>query len=168
MFNYFEDAFGIPIYRAPIEKTIEGRKFLLGHGDGLGPGDHGYKFIKKVFANRFCQWLFARIHPNTGLRVMQYFSQRSRESTEVKQYLGPDHEWLIDYCEKKIATSPVDYFVFGHRHLPIQYLLSNGHSKYINLGDWLNFNSYAVFDGDNLRLKFFETEQIIYGNMRDV
>ncbi|NNF35008.1 MAG: UDP-2,3-diacylglucosamine diphosphatase, partial [Saprospiraceae bacterium] len=80
MFRYLDEEMGIPIYRQPIQREIDGKKFFIGHGDGLGPGDHGYKFIKSIFSNRFCQWLFARIHPNLGIRIMKYVSGRSRHT----------------------------------------------------------------------------------------
>lgn len=166
MFRYLEDELGIPVYRQPIEREIGGKKFFIGHGDGLGPGDHGYKFIKAVFSNPACQWLFARLHPNTGIRLMNYFSGTSRMSnpSEVR-FLGPEKERLVQFCEDEITRREVDYFVFGHRHLPIDYTLNNGRSRYINLGDWLVYNSYAVFDGNDLQLQFFENADArIFGN----
>ena len=160
MFNYFEDEFGIPIYREPIVKTIKGKTFFIGHGDGLGPGDHGYKFIKKVFANPICQWLFARIHPNFGIGLANFWSGRSRDSNgDESTFLGEDKEWLLIYANKKLDTVAADFFVFGHRHLPIDYTLKNKTSRYINLGEWMNFNSYAVFDGNDLAIQFFENEE---------
>ena len=162
MFRYFEEAFGIPIYREPIEKIIHGKRFFIGHGDGLGPSDHGYKFIKKVFSNPVCQWLFARLHPNFGIKLMRYFSGKSREATAEEVFLGPEKEWLIQFSEEKINNSKIDFFIFGHRHLPIEYQLSNGHSRYINLGDWLHYNSYAVFDGDEVRLQFYNSTNKVF------
>ena len=157
MFRYFEEEYGIPIFREPIVREIGGKRFYLGHGDGLGPGDHGYKFIKKVFANKTCQWLFERIHPNLGLKIMRYWSGKSRNSgEETRQFLGPEKEWLVQHCHEVLDTQEIDYFIFGHRHLPIDYTLKNGKSRYINLGDWIEFNSYAVFDGQDVHLEFFE------------
>ena len=158
MFRYFEDEFDIPIYRKPVIRKIHGKQFFIGHGDGLGPGDYGYKFIKKVFSNRVCQWLFERLHPNFGIWLMQFWSGKSREATapEEEGFLGEEKEWLISYCHRKLETLDIDYFIFGHRHLPIDYTLKNAHSRYINLGDWLYHNSYAVFDGTSLELRFFE------------
>ena len=128
-------------------------------GDGLGPGDFGYKFIKKVFANPVCQWAFARLHPNFAFRLARYWSGKSRAAgKEDVRFLGPEREWLIQYANRKLDTHQVDYFVFGHRHLPIDYTLKDGKSRYINLGEWMNFNSYAVFDGHDLQLAFFENE----------
>jgi len=152
MFGYFENELGIPVYRKPVYREIDGKTFIIGHGDGLGPGDHGYKFIKRVFANKATQWLFARIHPNTGIGLMKFFSGKSRDYTSVPEFLGEDKEWLIQYCIEKLRETEIDYFIFGHRHVPIDHLLPNGKSRYINLGDWLTHYTYAVFDGNNLIL----------------
>jgi len=159
MFKYFEEELGIPTYRQPILREIKGKQFFIGHGDGLGPGDHGYKLIKKGFSNKICQWCFARLHPNFGIKLATFWSGKSREAnTEEDTYLGPDHEWLLTYANKKVAEQYADFFIFGHRHLPLDIMLKNKTSRYINLGEWMNFNSYAVFDGQNLEIRFFENE----------
>ena len=165
MFNYFEKEFNIPTYRSPITREIHGKTFFIGHGDGLGPGDYGYKFIKKVFANPVCQFLFERFHPNFGIGLANFWSGKSRAANpDESHFYGEDKEWLITYANKKLDSFEADYFIFGHRHLPIDYTLKNGKSRYINLGEWMNFNSYAVFDGQKLALKFFENEAgKIYG-----
>jgi UDP-2,3-diacylglucosamine hydrolase len=167
MFRYFEEEIGIPIYRQPIIREIGGKTFFIGHGDGLGPGDHGYKLLKKVFANKLCQWLFARIHPNLGMGVANFWSGKSRSLyPEPPEFLGPEKEWLMIFSNEELDRQPnIDYFIFGHRHIPIDYLLKNNHSRYINLGEWLTFNSYAVFDGKEVQLQFFENEEAtIFGN----
>lgn len=163
MFRYFEEELDIPIYRKPIVKEILGKTFLIGHGDGLGPGDRGYKFIKAIFSNPLCQWLFARLHPNFGIRLASYWSGKSRDAnTEEDKFYGAKNEWLITYANEKLDQQYADFFIFGHRHLPIDYTLKNKKSRYINLGEWMNFNSYAVFDGNNLEIKFFENEGASY------
>lgn len=159
MFRYFEDEFGIPIYRQPIIRDINGKTFFIGHGDGLGPGDYGYKFIKKIFSNKICQFLFARLHPNFGIWLANYWSGKSREANSQEDiYKGEANEWLLTFANEKIKKANIDFFIFGHRHLPIDFTLKNGSSRYINLGDWMNFNSYAVFDGKDLEIRFFENE----------
>ncbi len=156
MFDYFEKELGVIMHRKHGPREIGEKKFFLGHGDGLGPGDNGYKFIKKVFANKFCQWCFARIHPNLGIGMANYWSRRSRsKNKEPQKFLGADKEWLITYCNKKLEDNHYDYFIFGHRHWPIEHKLQNG-SFYINLGDWLHHCTYAVFDGEKVELKKFE------------
>lgn len=157
MFKYLTDEFNIPIYRHPVIHEISGKKFYIGHGDGLGPGDHGYKFIKKVFANPVSQWLFARVHPNTGLRIMKYWSGKSRDHTRIEEkFLGPEKEWLIHHSLEVLKNEDIDYFIFGHRHLPIEYDLGVKGAKYINLGDWLVYNTYAVFDGTDLKMHSYQ------------
>lgn len=159
IFRFFEEELGIPTYRRPVVREIHGKTFFIGHGDGLGPGDYGYKFIKKVFANPVCQWGFARLHPNFGFRLARFWSGKSREANPAgSRFLGEEKEWLVQYANRKLDTVPADYFIFGHRHLPIDHMLKNGKSRYINLGEWMNFNSYAIFDGTDLNLAFFENE----------
>lgn len=166
IFRYFEDELGIPTHREPIVREFNGKRFFIGHGDGLGPGDHGYKFLKKVLANRTCQWLYERLHPNFGLWLMQTSSGGSRKANpaEVK-FLGDEKEWLIQFGNDYLDQKHIDFFIFGHRHLPIDFTLKNGKSRYINLGEWMNYCSYAVFDGEELSLKFFENDSgKIFGN----
>ena len=169
MFRYLSDEMGIPIYRAPIVREIGGKRFFIGHGDGLGPGDYGYKFIKKVFANPVCQWAFARLHPNFGLRAMHFFSGKSRAAQDPSvetRFWGETGEWLLIFANETLDTQPdIDYFVFGHRHLPIDWRLKNGHSRYINLGEWLNFNTFGVFDGEDFSIQTFENQAVeVYKN----
>jgi UDP-2,3-diacylglucosamine hydrolase len=157
VFDYLPKEIGLQIHRAPIQKEYNGKKFFLGHGDGLGPGDFGYKFIKKVFANKLAQWLFARVHPNTGIGLMKFFSRKSRIATGTSDdvYLGDDKEWLMIYCREVLQKEHYDYFIFGHRHMPLDKQL-NAQSRYINLGEWINHFTYAVFDGQELQLKKFD------------
>lgn len=158
MFRYFEEELDIPIYREPIIREINGKNFFIGHGDGLGPGDHGYKLMKRFFTNKFCQWLFARLHPNFGVGLASLLSVRSREKDPVEeQFLGEEREWLVTFANE-YTEQPIDYFIFGHRHLPIKMTLHNQESQYINIGEWLHNNSYAFFDGKEMQLAFFENE----------
>lgn len=168
MFRYFETHLGIPIIREPIIEHFGGKTFMLGHGDGLGPGDHGYKFIKKIFANPICQWLFARVHPNLGIGLMRWTSQHSRGLEKpTDQEFREEKEWLVHYCNNYRGAEQPDYFIFGHRHLPIYYKLPDKKGHYINLGEWLHHCSYAVFDGKEVQLLFFESDQPIkiHGNI---
>lgn len=160
MFRYFEDEFGIPIYREPIIRDIKGKRFFIGHGDGLGPGDHSYKLMKKVFANRFCQWLFARLHPNFGIGLAILSSQNSRKYKSDSGYTAKENEWLYAYANEKVKTEPCDYFVFGHRHIPMDLQLANGKSRYINLGEWFEKRSYLVVDEQEIKIQFFENEAL--------
>ena len=154
MKNYFQQELNIPVYFEPATFEFNGKKFLLGHGDGLGPGDHGYKFIKKLFRNKLAQALFGFLPPTWGIGLADYFSKKSRAKTGQSEevFLGEENEWLVIYSKELLKQTNYDYFVFGHRHLPLDISL-NEKSRYINLGDWIKFNSYAVFDGQHLKLK---------------
>lgn len=156
MFDYFTQELNIPIIRKPITTQFNGKTFLIGHGDGLGPKDYTYKILKRIFANKICQWLFARIHPNLGIGIATKWSQRSRISNTIKdEVFKGEREWLVTYCQEVEKHIPHDYYVFGHRHLPLNIQLNN-RAQYINLGEWVNFYSYAVFDGQQLTLEYFE------------
>lgn len=155
MKDYFQTELNIPVYFEPKTFEYSGKKFYIGHGDGLGPGDHGYKFIKKIFRNKACQWLFGILPPYIGMGIAGYFSRKSRAQTGQTDevFLGEDKEWLVVYSKEMLQTAHYDYFVFGHRHLPLDIKL-NDKSRYINLGDWIKYDSYAVFDGTDLVLKY--------------
>lgn len=158
MFDYLPGELGVQLYREPIIRYYNDRKFFIGHGDGLGPGDNGYKFIKKVFANKLCQWLFARIHPNLGIQVANFWSGKSRSVNHYvdREFHGEEKEMLVIFCREYLKQDPeVDYFVFGHRHLPLDIRVGDK-SRYINLGDWISYNTYAVFNGEQLELKTYE------------
>lgn len=156
MNGYFEDELNIPVYHKPKEFTFNNKTFFIGHGDGLGPGDKGYKRMKKVFTNPFSKWLFRWLHPDLGVALAQYLSVENKliSGEEDAKFLGEDKEWLVQYCKRKLEQQHRDYFVFGHRHLPLDIDLGN-HSKYINLGDWITYYTYGVFDGDTLKLKTY-------------
>lgn len=159
MHDYFSKEFGIPIFHHPEILELQGKKIFLGHGDGLGPGDHGYKFIKKIFTNPLAQTMYRWLHPDLGIGLANYFSSKSREAQDaVQHFLGADKEWLIQFCEEQLLTDSFDYFIFGHRHLPIHYQLSNQKSIYINLGDWMQFFSFGELTDGKVHLKFFENE----------
>ena len=157
MKDYFQSEMNISVYFEPKQFEFNNKKFYVGHGDGLGPGDHGYKFLKKIFRNKFCQWLFGILPPFAGMGIANYSSRKSRETTgqNVEKFLGEENEWLIIYSKEILQKQPFDYFIFGHRHLPIDFKL-NDNSRYINLGEWINYQSYAVFDGDNLNLEYYK------------
>jgi UDP-2,3-diacylglucosamine hydrolase len=159
MNDYFEKELGIPVYHEPKEFVFSGKTFLIGHGDGLGPGDNGYKRMKKVFTNPFCKWLFRWLHPDLGVRLAQHFSVKSKliSGEEDVLYLGEEKENLIQYCKQVLATKHYDYFVFGHRHLPMKLSLEKN-SEYINLGDWISYFTYGVFDGGCLEIASFKEE----------
>jgi UDP-2,3-diacylglucosamine hydrolase len=156
MFDYFPKELDIPVYRDPIRIQCHGQRLLVGHGDGLGPGDNSYKLLKKIFNNKACQWLFARIHPNLGITLAQHWSRRSRISnmTREEKFSGEENERLFLYCQELERQQHHDFYIFGHRHLPLD-LAIDDRSRYINVGEWVHFNTYAVYDGKAVELKSF-------------
>ena len=157
MQDYLSKELNAKLYFEPQAFTIQHKQFLIGHGDGLGPGDKGYKRLKKIFTNPICQWLFRWLHPDAGIQLANYFSRKSRAKTgnADELFLGEDKEWLILYSKEKAKTMAVDFFIFGHRHYAID-LKINDKCRYINLGDWIRLNTYAVFDGTELQLLTWE------------
>lgn len=155
--DYFQKELNMLVYFEPATFEFNGKKFLVGHGDGQGPGDHGYKFLKKIFRNPVCQWLFGVLPPAIGMGIANYFSQKSRNADKSAEetFLGEDKEWLIAYCREMLQKEHFDYFIFGHRHLPIDFSLAEN-SRYFNLGDWINFKSYAVFEGTVASLVYYK------------
>jgi len=160
MKNYFTDNYKIPIHHQYIIRELNGKFFFLAHGDGLGKGDFLYKLIKRVFLNTYCQKLFSLIPPTIGLSIMKNISKTSRENYHEKiEKIEEDR--LVQFCEEYISESKVDYFILGHRHLPMHYRISKYKREYYNLGDWLNHRSYLIFDGQKLSYKFYKNDTSI-------
>lgn len=157
MFDYFPKEMGIPIHREPLTLKINDQILLIGHGDGLGPGDATYKILKNFFNSSTCQWLFARLHPNLGMRIAHYWSKKSRISNmkNGEAFQSEENEYLLTYCKELEKARHHDFYIFGHRHLPLD-LAVGSNSRYINLGEWVHFSPYAVYDGKKVVLKTFE------------
>ncbi|MFC2110280.1 UDP-2,3-diacylglucosamine diphosphatase [Bacteroidota bacterium] len=157
MNDYFEKELNIPVYHQPKEFTFNNKTFLIGHGDGLGPGDHGYKRMKKVFTNPICKWFFRWLHPDLGVGLAQHLSVKNKliSGDEDVVFLGEENEWLIQYSKEILETKHYNYFVFGHRHLPMTLKIGEN-SEYVNLGDWISYFTYGLFDGDSMKVVPFE------------
>lgn len=157
-FGYLSEEAGVSLHRVPEIMTHSGRQFYLAHGDGLGPGDHGYKLLRRVFECPFCQWMFRWLHPDLGTRMALYFSRRSRLANVAREgrretMRDVSDEMLVKFASQAALQYPeVDYFVFGHRHLPLIHPLGTG-QQMILLGDWLVNFTYGVFDGEKFELK---------------
>ena len=158
IFDYLPKETGIILHKEPITRIYNGKKFYLAHGDGLGPGDRLYKLLKKIFASKFSQWLFARFHPNLGIWIANSWSTHSRYSRETRPFEGEDKEWLILYSKELLKQESFDFMVYGHRHCPSDLRLTDS-CRYINLGDWLSHFTYAVFDGKDMVLKNYIDKQ---------
>ena len=155
IFDYFTKELTIPIFRDPERFSINNKTFYIGHGDGLGPGDGFYKFIKNVFRNRFFQEWFRITPPSIGMGIAHYWSRSSRITGLKKEKFLGDDEWLLAFSKKQEAIAHNDYYIFGHRHLPLDLAVADN-SRYINLGEWVNYFTYAVFDGESVKLLEFK------------
>ncbi len=160
-FNYLEQEIGIQLHRKPEVTDLLGKKFFLAHGDGLGPGDYGYKLLKKTFECRFNQWVYRWIHPDFGGWLGNFFSGRSRLTQQLKQQKEPeykphfDNEAIVIFSREHARSHPeIDYYIFGHLHCPAV-LPASEKAQCIILGDWVSHFSYAVFDGNELKLQFY-------------
>jgi len=157
MKTYLQQELNIPVYFEAKTFTFSNKQFYIAHGDGLGPGDHGYKLLKKIFRNPVCQFLFGMLPPVIGIGLANFFSRKSRQAVadHEKHFWGEDKEWLMIHSREVLQKTYFDYFIYGHRHVPgIHPLPSN--SQYVNLGDWVLHFTYAVFDGEKMELKKFE------------
>ena len=154
MLDYFQEELKIIVHHKPKEFIFNDISFLIGHGDGLGPDDYGYKRMKKVFTSSITKFLYRWLHPDIGMKIGQSLSLKNKliSGNENIGFIDENKEWLVHYCRRKLEAKHRDHFIFGHRHLPLEIQLNNN-SKYTNLGDWITHFTYGVFDGVQMRLE---------------
>ena len=152
MNDYLEQEIGLKLHFQEFIIKEDNKLIFLGHGDGLGKGDYTYKLLKVIFSSNICKWLFSRLHPNFGISLGQAWSNKSKKRQE--KLVNEDKEVLAGYCKEQQKNNPVDYYVFGHRHIPIDVKIDE-RCRYINLGDWIHHNTYAVYYDQKLELKKF-------------
>ena len=154
--DYFTKEIGMEVVKKPTEFRINNKLFFIGHGDGLGPGDFKYKFLKKIFRNPLFIFLFRINYPWFGIPLGNFFSRNNKilSGNNIK-FTCKENEMLYHFCKKKLNSKHYDYFVFGHRHLPLKIELDNN-SYYYNSGDWINHYSFLHFKDDSLELKYFK------------
>jgi len=153
VYDYLPAEIGLTLYREHVIRELDGFRFYIGHGDGVGKADIGYKLLKAIFTNRILQWLFARIHPNASLAFGHRWSRSSRYAKGIvaEPYRGDEGEWQVVFALETIISDPFDYFIFGHRHLPYDIKIGNK-TRVINLGDWITNFTYAVWHDKTLEL----------------
>lgn len=158
-YGYLEEEVGVTLHREPIVRDYDGLRCMIGHGDGLGPGDYGYKRIKKVFTNPLLQWAFRWVHPDLGIGLAARLSRNSRANggKEDLVFEKKEHEWLWKYCQETLKAQPIDCFIFGHRHLPLDLIVEHptadqSPARYINLGDWINHFTCAKIENGKAEL----------------
>lgn len=148
VFDYLNAECGITVHDDPEAMTFGGKRFLIGHGDGLGHTDRWFDFVRRFFRSRVCQRLFALLPPGLTFPIARRWSdsnKRRHEREDCQRYLGDDREGIVIYCKERLLEEHFDYCVFAHRHTPVMRELRSG-TIYVNTGDWLTHRSYAVFD----------------------
>lgn len=160
MFDYLPKEVGAIIHREPLTIDLLGKKFFLAHGDEVDDRSWTFQLLRKIFRNRFCQWLYAGIHPRWTFGFAMGWSLSSRKSgikrDEEKKYEGEDTEYLVLFAKKYLQSHPdINFFLFGHRHVLLDLMLSHT-SRILVIGDWMTHFSYAEWDGEELALMLFE------------
>lgn len=164
IWDYLPSETGVILHKKPLEIELQGKKFFMAHGDGLGDPDKVFKYIRKFFHSKLAQWLYSNfIHPDLGMAFGQRWSGHSREGHDVKhisRFLGEDKEHLVLFAKEMLKTKHFDYFVFGHRHIVLNLMLQKD-STVVNLGDWIGHFSYGVLEGGQMHIEFFEADETI-------
>ena len=162
--EYLVEECGVVLHREPMTLSIADQTFYIGHGDGLGDRDLKFRFIRTIFHNRLCQRMFRWVHPDLGVAFGLRWAKHSRlthgEGGEPP-YMGEDREPLVLFAKEYLHSHPdVNYFLFGHRHIELDLMLTH-QCRLLILGDWISQFTYAVFDGERLYMENYvegETE----------
>lgn len=159
VFDYFKKEFNLNVINDELILERNGKRFFLHHGDGLGKGDNGYKLLKNFFRSKFCQWFFARLHPNLGIGIANYWSSKSRIANyrkEGESTRAREENWINELAiDLNKQYGEFDFLIMGHRHFPIDIQLNNK-TRYINLGEWVNYYTFAIFNGTDVELKTWD------------
>jgi len=151
---------GLTLHTQPIIREWYGKKFYLAHGDGLGPGDHGYKFMKRLITHPLIKWLYGCMHPDWGIGLAHYVSGLSRKHQDSispyseNTFLG-EQEYLLIHSREQLKTRPdLNYFVYGHRHI-LREVSLGPHSTCVFLGDWIQYFSYLKIHEEEVQLQTY-------------
>jgi len=163
-YGYLAEECGVIIHRKPLTVEMGDKVFFLAHGDGLGDPNPSFKLLRAIFHNRVCQILFSALHPRWGMEFGLTWAKHSRLKHEAEDppcYLGEDKEYLVLFAKEYLHSHPnVNYFLFGHRHIELDLMLSRT-ARVMILGDWITHFTYAVYDGEQLWMENYiegETE----------
>lgn len=154
--DYLQKECGMKVHLGPLVRDFNGKKFFLAHGDGLGDESLSFKILRSIFHSRICRIPYAAIHPRWTVGFAQWWSNHNRTVHITPEYFGEDKEHLVLFAKEQLKMAPnINYFIFGHRHIMLDLMLS-GSSRVVILGDWIDYFSYGVFDGNNFTLEIFE------------
>ncbi len=149
-YNYFEEL-GMVKLTQPHLVEIAGKKFCLGHGDGLGDVPLGYRILRGIFHSSFLQTMFSTLHPWIAFRFGNGWSRQNRLSHDVTYSFAGENEPLFRFAEDYASVNKVDNFIFGHYHDDVRMNTKSGAGFYI-LKDWMDGCSYICFDGEKIEV----------------
>lgn len=155
-YEYLEKECGVTLHKQPLTTDIYGKLFFLAHGDGMGDPDRKFKMLRWIFHNRACQYLMSALHPRWGIALGLKWAKQSyikHKETDEATYMGENKEHLVLYTKEYMKSHPdIDFFIYGHRHIELDLMLSKKVRMMI-LGDWISQFTYAVFDGEHMFLE---------------
>lgn len=159
IFDYLPSEIGVKVVDGYLVKNIDGKRFFLSHGDGIGDRKLSFRIIRSLFRNKFCQFLFSAIHPRWTIPFAHGWSSQSRSTHPViPHFNGEDEAYLFRFARQYEATQQhIDYFIFGHLHIAQQSAIAHNSTVTI-LGDWISLFSYAKFDGSTLKIEYFKEQ----------
>lgn len=167
MFDYLPKEIGAIIHRDVLTVDLLGKRFFLGHGDEVDYRSKMFRFMRASFRNRFCQWLYAGIHPRWTFGFALGWSLSSRKTgleMQSHEYQGEAGEYLVSFAKDYLKTHPdINFFIFGHRHIMLDLMLTKT-ARILIAGDWMQYFSYIEWDGSSLNMKQFEEEQSFTSN----
>ncbi len=146
--NYLSDECGMITHTGPLYTELMGKKFYIAHGEGLGSSNISYKILLGIFRSRAARILYSFLHPRIGVSLAQHWSKNSRLAKNYSEkFMGPDKEDLVKYAEGILKTKKVDYFIFGHRHIALDYQTKENNARIFIMGNWFNAPCYVSWDG---------------------
>ncbi len=156
-FDYLHRECGVTLHREPYTTELYGKEFFIAHGDGLGDPEKGFKCLRGIFHNKACQWMFSTLlHPNLAMKFGLSWARQSRlkrADGEELPYLGEENEYLVRFSKEYLKEHPdIDYYVYGHRHIELDLMLSHT-ARLLVIGDWITQFTYVVWDGEKLEMK---------------
>ncbi|MBQ3957661.1 MAG: UDP-2,3-diacylglucosamine diphosphatase [Bacteroidaceae bacterium] len=158
--DYLQTECGVILHREPLCTDLFGKRFYIAHGDGMGDPSRTFRLLRAIFHSRVCQTLFSSLHPRWGVDFGLAWAKRSRlkhgREGGDPPYLGENREHLVRYAKAYLQQHPdINFFIFGHRHIELDLMLSHS-TRLMILGDWITQWTYAVFDGETMRMENFE------------
>lgn len=163
MFDYLPREMGVTLHQGPVTLDLLGKRFFLGHGDEVGARPLMFRFVRGIFHSKFCQWVYGAVHPRWTFGFALGCSLNSRKSgiqpvENESNFINEASEYLVTFAKEYLKThSDINFFIFGHRHVMLDLMLSRT-SRILIAGDWMRFFSYIVWDGESLYMDQFEVE----------